>query len=87
MASSTTRPTESTIASSVSRFSVNPNACIRNTAPISDTGMATTGTSTVRSDPRNRKITTITMKIVSSSVLTTSWIASLMYVGRVEGDA
>ena len=42
MASSTTRPTESTIASSVSRFSVKPNTCIRKTAPISDTGMATT---------------------------------------------
>ena len=46
-----------------------PNTCIRKTAPMSDTGMATTGTSTVRSEPRNRKMTTMTMSIVSSSVL------------------
>ena len=53
-------------------------ACIRNTPPISDTGMATTGTSAERNDPRNRKITIITIRIVSLSVLTTSRIASLM---------
>ena len=49
------------MASSVSRFSVKPNTCIRKTAPIRDTGMATTGTSTVRSEPRNRKMTTMTI--------------------------
>ena len=78
IASSTTRPTDSTMASSVSRFSVKPNACIRNTPPISDTGMATTGTSAERSDPRNRKITSMTIRTVSLSVWTTSRIASLM---------
>ena len=38
IASSTTRPTESTIASSVSRLMVNPAASIRNTAPTSEIG-------------------------------------------------
>ena len=43
MASSTTRPTASTMASSVSRLIVNPNSSIRNAAPMSEIGMATTG--------------------------------------------
>ena len=79
MASSTTRPTASTTASSVNRFSVKPKTCIKNTAPMSETGIATSGTNTVRSDPRNRKMTTMTMSTVSVSVRTTSWMASLMY--------
>ena len=54
MASSTTNPTHSTIASSVSRFTVNPAICIRNTAPKIDNGIATTGTRTARTDPRKR---------------------------------
>ena len=78
MASSTTRPTASTIASRVSRFSVKPNTCIRKTAPISDSGMATSGTSTVRNDPRKQKMTTTTMSTVSSSVWATSSMAWLM---------
>ena len=78
MASSTTSPTDSTIASSVSRLMVKPNTCIRNTAPISDRGIATTGMSTDRNEPRKRKMTTTTMSRVSISVLTTSWMASLM---------
>ena len=64
--------------SSVSRFSVKPKACIRNTAPMSEMGMATTGISTERTEPRNRKMTTMTMSRVSASVLSTSWIASSM---------
>ena len=80
MASSTTRPTDSTIASSVSRFSVKPNACIRKTAPISETGIATIGTSTVRSEPRNRKITSITISTVSAASARTSWMALSMYL-------
>ena len=63
----------------MSRFSEKPNTCIKNTPPISDTGMATTGTSAERNDPRNRKITTITIRMVSPSVLATSFIASSMY--------
>src|SRR6266568_889351 len=79
IASSTTNPTESTIASNVSKFSVNPKICVKNTAPMSEIGIATTGTITERKDPRNKKITIMTMRRVSSKVLTTSWIASLMY--------
>ncbi len=78
IASSTTNPTESTIASSVSKFRLNPNSCMRNSAPISEIGIATTGTTTERIEPRNKKITTITMSNVSINVFTTSWMASLM---------
>ncbi len=78
IASSTTNPTESTIASSVSKLRVNPNDCIKNNAPISEIGIATTGTTTERNDPRKMKITTITIRSVSINVLTTSLIASLM---------
>ncbi len=79
IASSTTRPTDSTIASSVSRLIVNPAASIRKTAPTSEIGIATIGMSTDRSDPRKRKITTMTMMSVSESVVSTSLIASSMY--------
>ena len=41
--------------------------------------MATTGTSTERSEPRKRKMTTTTMSSVSSSVFTTSSMALSMY--------
>ena len=78
IASSTTNPTESTNARSVSRFSVKPNSCMRNNAPMREIGIATTGTSTERNEPRNKKITTITMSSVSIKVFTTSWMASLM---------
>ena len=53
---------------------------------MSDTGMATSGTSTVRNEPRNRKMTMMTMSTVSASVCSTSLMASWMYVGGVEGD-
>src|SRR5215470_6742268 len=55
IASSTTRPTESTMASSVKRLMVKPATSIRKTAPTSETGMATTGISTERNEPRNKK--------------------------------
>ena len=79
MASSTTRPTDSTIASSVSRLIVKPATIIRKTAPTSEMGIATTGMMTARNDPRNRKITTTTISSVSLSVLMTSLMASWMY--------
>ena len=60
MASSTTRPMASTMASSVSRLRLKPAAYIKVPAPISDSGMVTIGISTVRIEPRNRKITTTT---------------------------
>ena len=56
-----------------------PKTCIRNTAPMSDTGMATTGTSTERNEPRKRKMTMTTMSSVSRKVRTTSSIALWMY--------
>jgi hypothetical protein len=59
---------------------VKPAAAIRNTAPTSEMGMATTGTSTDRAEPRNRKMTTITMSSVSASVCSTSSMASWMYL-------
>ena len=80
MASSTTRPTDRTMASRVNRFSEKPNSCIRKTAPIRDSGMATTGTSTVRSEPRKRKMTMMTMPMVSIRVPRTSWMALSMYL-------
>ena len=46
---------------------------------MSDTGIATSGTSTVRSEPRKRKMTTMTMSTVSTSVCATSWMALSMY--------
>ena len=78
MASSTTRPTERTMASSVSRLMVNPNTCTRKMPPMSETGMATTGTRAERKEPRKRKMTTMTMSSVSRRVLTTSRMALRM---------
>ena len=68
------------MARSVSRLMVKPAAIMRKTAPISEMGMATTGISTDRADPRNRKMTTITMRSVSLRVRSTSLIASSMYL-------
>jgi len=87
MASSTTRPTESTMASSVSRLMVKPATFARNTAPISETGIATTGMMSPRIEPRNRKITSTTMRSVSVSVLSTSWMDCWMYSVESVGDS
>ena len=51
---------------------------MRKTAPISETGIETSGTSTVRSDPRNMKMTMTTISTVSARVCCTSLIALLM---------
>ena len=58
---------------------VKPISSIRNSAPISDSGTVTAGMITLRSEPRNRKITTITMITASTIVVMTSSIASWMY--------
>ena len=79
IASSTTRPTESTMASRVSRLMVKPAACMMKTAPMSEIGIATTGMITDRTEPRKRKITTITISRVSVRVLSTSPMESRMY--------
>ena len=47
-------------------------------APISDSGIAITGTTTARKLPRNRKMTTVTISSASTSVLMTSLIELLM---------
>ena len=67
------------MASSVSRLIVNPATSMRNTAPISEIGMATMGMITARTEPRNRKMTAMTMSSVSTSVFSTSWMALWMY--------
>ena len=74
MASSTTRPIASTSASRVSRLIEKPNASIIVKVPTSDSGMATVGISTERSEPRNTNTTRVTMTSASTSVRTTSWI-------------
>ena len=50
--------------------------------PMIDSGIVTTGISTDRSEPRNRKITTMTIATASISVLRTSSIEDWM--NRVE---
>ena len=47
-------------------------------APISETGIATSGTSAVRTEPMNRKTTRPTIMIVSPSVFVISVSASSM---------
>ena len=58
---------------------VNPKSCIKKTAPIKEIGIATTGTSTDRREPRNKKITMTTISSVSERVLMTSLIALSIY--------
>ncbi|CFP10590.1 Uncharacterised protein [Bordetella pertussis] len=78
MASSTTSPMASTIASSVNRLMEKPRDSMMAAAPSMDSGIVTTGTSTARSEPRPRKITATTMRTASSCVLRTSSIEALM---------
>ena len=66
------------MARSVSRLIVNPKSCIRKIAPMSESGMAITGTRTERKVPRKRKMMITTMISVSTSVWTTSLMALLM---------
>jgi len=76
--SSTTSPTESTMASSVSRLMVNPATAMMKTAPTSEIGIATTGMSTERPDPRKRKMMTMTISSVSARVFSTSSMEARM---------
>ena len=64
---------------------VKPATSIRNTAPTSEIGIATIGIRTERNEPRNRKITTMTMSSVSVSVRSTSLMRVLDVLGRVVG--
>ena len=55
-------------------------------APISETGIATSGTSAVRTEPMKRNTTRPTIRIVSASVLVISVSASSMNTVRVVGQ-
>ena len=76
MASSTTSPIASTIASRVSRLIEKPQTYISATVPISDSGMVTRGISTLRADRRNRQTITTTITIDSASALSTPAMAA-----------
>ncbi|MNO96108.1 hypothetical protein D3C76_877700 [compost metagenome] len=78
MASSTTRPMASTIASKVSRFRLKPNSSIRPAAPSIDSGMATTAITTLRSEPRHSQMTSTTISMASTRVRSTSSIEASM---------
>ncbi len=68
IASSTTRPIASTIASRVSVFTVKPSAYMIANAPISEAGMVTTGIRVARRFRRNRKTTSTTSRTASPIV-------------------
>ena len=51
-----------------------PNSAISEKVPISDSGIAMTGISTERGEPRNRNTTAVTISSASIRVRTTSSI-------------
>ena len=78
MASSTTRPTESTTASMESTFMEKPSRYITKNAPMSDTGITRQGIRVTRQSRRNRKMMMITSTKASYTVLSTSAIEARM---------
>src|SRR3546814_9716144 len=68
MASSTTRPIASTIASKVRVLIENPKKYMIPKAPISDTGMVTMGIRLARRLRRKKKITSTTRMMASATV-------------------
>ena len=80
IASSTTRPTASTMASSENVFRLYPISAMNARVPISDSGIVTTVTKAPRIEPRNRKMTTITRMTASRSASKTSTTDSLMKI-------
>ena len=72
MASSTTSPTASTKASKVSVLIEKPNTSISVNAPISDTGMVTSGTSMARQLRRKKKMMIATSSTASPMVVNTA---------------
>ena len=75
IASSTTRPIASTIASSVSVLMLKLNTYISAKAPINDTGMVIRGMMVARKLRRNRKMTSATSRMASQMVPNTALIA------------
>ena len=78
IASSTTRPIASTIASSVSVLIVKPNRYMSPNAPISATGIVTSGMSVARMLRRKKKMTSTTSRIASAIVSNTDLIERSM---------
>ncbi len=78
IASSTTKPTDSTTASMVSRLSENPMRDMAAVAPRIEIGMVRRGTKALRIDPINATTTSPTRKTVSPSVRKISLTASRM---------
>src|SRR5579862_5944228 len=74
IASSTTKPTDSVIASSEMLSIEKPNTYMKAQAPTSDTGSARAGISVAEPDLRKTKMTTTTSAIEMSSVICTSSI-------------
>ena len=79
IASSTTRPMASTRPSRVNTLIEKPATYITKKAPVSDTGIATTGINVVRQSRRKEKITRITSPKARKIVCCTSRIDRLMY--------
>ena len=78
MASSTTSPTASTIASSVSVLIVKPNAYMMKNAPVSATGMVISGMMVARRLRRKKKMTMATSTTASPMVENTALIDCAM---------
>ena len=78
IASSTTRPTDNTMARTVSRLNEKPMAIINAMAPSKEIGIVTSGTSAVRNEPMKSKTTIPTSNTVSASVIKISLMASRM---------
>src|SRR5579862_6488923 len=68
IASSTTSPVASVIPNSVSVLMEKPNNLTKINVPIRDTGIVTAGINVLRQSCKNKKITTMTSPIASSSV-------------------
>ena len=82
MASSTTMPTASTMASSEMVFAEKPMESSTAKAPMRLTGTATVGISVARRLPRNRNTTMTTRTKASPRVFSTSRMVSLTKIGR-----
>ena len=80
MASSTTRPMASTSASRVRILMVKPHISMKVKVPIRDSGIATTGISTERGEPRKTKTTRVRIRTEEQCSNSTSSIELLMYL-------
>src|SRR5690606_23684971 len=76
MASSTTNPIASTMASKVRVLIENPNKYMKPKAPPNDTGMVTMGITLARTLRRKKKITSTTSSVASATVLYTESVDS-----------